>query len=30
MFPVIRRTIRREYYRRKWSPKDPDRKDYYH
>jgi len=30
IFPVIRQKIRREYYRRKWSPKDPNHKDYYH
>ena len=29
-YPVIRQKIRREYYRRKWSQKGPDNKDYYH
>jgi membrane associated rhomboid family serine protease len=30
VFPVIRQKIRREYYRRKWSQKGPENKDYYH
>jgi membrane associated rhomboid family serine protease len=30
IFPVIRQRIRREYYKRKWSPKNPNDKDYYH
>jgi membrane associated rhomboid family serine protease len=29
-YPVIRQKIRREYYKRKWSPKGPGDKNYYH
>jgi membrane associated rhomboid family serine protease len=29
-YPVIRQKIRREYYKRKWNPKGPDNKNYYH
>ena len=29
-YPFIRQKIRREYYKRKWSQKDPGSKDYYH
>jgi membrane associated rhomboid family serine protease len=29
-YPTVRLRIRREYYRRKWSQKGPDKKDYYH
>jgi len=29
-YPTIRQRIRREYYRRKWSQRRPDDKDYYH
>jgi len=29
-YPTIRQKIRREYYRRKWSQRRPDDKDYYH
>ena len=29
-YPVIRQKIRREYYKRKWSQKGPDNKNYYH
>ena len=28
-YPVIRQKIRREYYRRKWSQRGPDNKNYY-
>jgi membrane associated rhomboid family serine protease len=29
-YPAVYRKIRREYYRRKWSQKGPEDKDYYH
>lgn len=29
-YPTIRQKLRREYYKRKWSQKGPDGKDYYH
>jgi membrane associated rhomboid family serine protease len=29
-YPAIRQRIRREYYRRKWSQRRPDDRDYYH
>lgn len=29
-YPVIRQKIRREYYKRKWSQRGPDNKNYYH
>jgi membrane associated rhomboid family serine protease len=29
-YPVIRQRIRREYYKRKWSQKGPNDKNYYH
>jgi len=29
-YPTIRQKIRREYYRRKWSQKRPEDRDYYH
>jgi membrane associated rhomboid family serine protease len=29
VYPIFRQKIRREYYRRKWSPKKPDHKDYF-
>jgi membrane associated rhomboid family serine protease len=29
-YPTIRQRIRREYYRRKWSQRGPDKRDYYH
>ena len=29
-YPAIRQKIRREYYKRKWSQKDPSNRDYYH
>ena len=29
-YPVTRQKIRREYYKRKWNPKGPDNKNYYH
>jgi membrane associated rhomboid family serine protease len=29
-YPMIRQKIRRDYYRRKWSQKGPDRGGYYH
>ena len=29
-YPAIRQRIRREYYKRKWNPKGPNDKDYYH
>jgi len=29
-YPTIRQKIRREYYKRKWSPKGPKDKNYYH
>jgi len=29
-YPTIRQKIRREYYKRKWSPKRPGDKKYYH
>jgi membrane associated rhomboid family serine protease len=29
-YPTIRQKIRRDYYRRKWSQKGPDKRDYYH
>ncbi len=29
-YPVIRQKIRREYYKRKWSQRGPNNKDYYH
>jgi membrane associated rhomboid family serine protease len=29
-YPMIRQKIRREYYKRKWSQRGPDGKDYYH
>jgi membrane associated rhomboid family serine protease len=29
-YPAVRQKIRREYYRRKWSQRDPGHKDYYH
>ena len=29
-YPYIRQKVRREYYKRKWSQKGPDGKDYYH
>ena len=29
-YPVIRQRIRREYYKRKWSQRDPNDRNYYH
>jgi membrane associated rhomboid family serine protease len=29
-YPTIRQKIRREYYRRKWSQRGPDNRNYYH
>ena len=29
-YPTIRQKLRREYYKRKWSQRGPDGKDYYH
>jgi membrane associated rhomboid family serine protease len=29
-YPVIRQKIRREYYKKKWSQRGPDDRDYYH
>jgi membrane associated rhomboid family serine protease len=29
-YPAIRLKIRREYYKRKWSQRGPDKRDYYH
>jgi membrane associated rhomboid family serine protease len=29
-YPMIRQKLRREYYKRKWSQRGPDDKDYYH
>ena len=29
-YPAVRQRIRREYYRRKWSQRGPDKRDYYH
>jgi membrane associated rhomboid family serine protease len=29
-YPTIRQKLRREYYKRKWSQRRPDGKDYYH
>jgi len=29
-YPTVRLRIRREYYRRKWSQRGPDKRDYYH
>jgi membrane associated rhomboid family serine protease len=29
-YPVVRQKIRRTYYKRKWSQKGPDNKNYYH
>jgi len=29
-YPYIRQKVRREYYRRKWDPKGPKDRDYYH
>ncbi len=29
-YPVIRQKIRREYYKKKWSQRGPNNKDYYH
>ena len=29
-YPTIRQRLRREYYKRKWSQRGPDGKDYYH
>jgi len=30
VYPYLRQKIRREYYKRKWSQRGPDNKDYYH
>ncbi|MGA2317583.1 MAG: rhomboid family intramembrane serine protease [Thermodesulfobacteriota bacterium] len=30
VYPMIRQKIRREYYKRKWSQRGPDDKNYYH
>ena len=30
LYPMVRQKIRREYYKRKWSQRGPDSKDYYH
>jgi membrane associated rhomboid family serine protease len=30
LYPTVRQKIRREYYKRKWSQRGPDSKDYYH
>ena len=30
LYPMIRQKLRREYYKRKWSQRGPDGKDYYH
>jgi len=29
-YPTLRQRIRRQYYKRKWSQKGPDHRDYYH
>jgi membrane associated rhomboid family serine protease len=29
-YPAIRQKIRREYYKRKWSQKGPNDRNYYH
>ena len=30
LYPTVRQKIRREYYKRKWSQRGPDSRDYYH
>ena len=30
LYPMIRQKLRRDYYKRKWSQRGPDGKDYYH